>query len=216
MGTLLLILLGIDVGLLILGIVWSAIRHGRTTVRTGADVGAEVYSEMASMHSGGGPAYEKVWFKGEGVAVDREAAISYKQLKAFLREGSWVDAAPVVVALVGLLGLILIGPLCLIALWYPVEAFRGRVLDNRKRIGEHYYEAWRAISPDDVVAVPTQVRIAGIEPARVQRASDYDLLATSTKAAIGDAIEFIEAEGTLLSPELSVGPMPAVLVVDLK
>jgi hypothetical protein len=104
----------------------------------------------------------------------------------------------------------------IIALWYPVEAFDGKILDNRKRIGEHFYEAWRAISDDDQVAIPTQVRITGLEPSRVKQMTPYDLLATATESASGAPLEFEANDNTILSPELTIGPMPTVLVLDVE
>jgi hypothetical protein len=104
----------------------------------------------------------------------------------------------------------------IIALWNPVEAFDGKILDNRKRIGEHYYEAWRAVSPDDIVEIPTQVRITGCAPGSVESVVPYDLLATSTEAAMGEPLELVTEDGTSLTPELRVGPMPTVLVATIK
>ena len=101
-----------------------------------------------------------------------------------------------------------------IALWNPVEAFDGKILDNRKRIGDDYYEAWRAVSPDDHVEVPTQVAIAGLAPDRVTRVSNFDLLAETTDAA-STALEYEVKGPSVLSPVLNVGPMPTVLVVDI-
>jgi hypothetical protein len=103
----------------------------------------------------------------------------------------------------------------IVALWYPVEAFDGKILDNRKRIGDHYYESWRATSPDDLVAIPTQVKVAGLDPADVVKAAWYDLLATSTDGA-WQPVALEERDGILVAPETAVGPMPTILVVELK
>ena len=108
------------------------------------------------------------------------------------------------------------GERLIIALWLPVEAFDGKILDNRKRIGDYYYEAWRAISEDDLVEIPTQVRIAGLDPSRARRIVPYDLLAPDTESASGDPLE-LQADGnTVLSPELHIGPMPTLLVVEIE
>jgi len=103
-----------------------------------------------------------------------------------------------------------------VAMWYPVEAFDGKILENRKRIGEHFHETWRDIGPDDVVEIPTRVRIVGIESSRVIRMAQYDLLATTTEAAFGEPLAFAAEDGCVISPEIKVGPMPVVLVADLK
>ncbi|MBN2310155.1 MAG: hypothetical protein JXR94_14370, partial [Candidatus Hydrogenedentes bacterium] len=104
----------------------------------------------------------------------------------------------------------------IVAVWNPIEAFDGKILDNRKRIGEHFYEAWRAVSPDDHVEIPTQIRIAGLAAGSVKEMALYDLLAESTEAAPGEPLEFDAAPDALLSPEIRVGPMPTILVIDIR
>ena len=101
-----------------------------------------------------------------------------------------------------------------IALWNPIEAFDGKILDNRKRIGDDYYEAWRAISPDDPVAIPTQVQVANLTPDRIEAMARYDLLSESSDAA-WHAIEPEEANGLVRSPVTQVGPMPTIFVLDI-
>ena len=103
----------------------------------------------------------------------------------------------------------------IIALWNPVEAFDGKILDSRKRIRDHYYEAWRAVSPDDIVEIPTQVRITGFGPDRLQKMFQYNLLATSTEQAASPIQHEVE-DNTVLSPPLQIGPMPTVLVADIE
>jgi len=101
-----------------------------------------------------------------------------------------------------------------IAAWNPVEAFDGRILDNRKQIGDDYYEAWRAVSPSDRVAIPVQVAISGLVPDRVKSAATYDLLARTTDEA-AKPLELDTKSGRVLTPVLQVGPMPTVVVLDL-
>ena len=101
-----------------------------------------------------------------------------------------------------------------IALWNPVEAFDNKILDSRKRIGDDYYEAWRAVSPDDHVKIPTQVAIAGLAPGKLARMARCDLLAETTDGAMTPLEHEVE-ENLVLSPVLDVGPMPAVLVIDI-
>jgi len=102
----------------------------------------------------------------------------------------------------------------IVALWNPVEAFDGKILDNRKRIGDDYYEAWRAISPDDHVEVPTQVAITGLAPQQVTQMARCDLLAEDAGTAVTSIEHRVEWDA-VLSPILKVGPMPTVLVVDI-
>ena len=103
----------------------------------------------------------------------------------------------------------------IIALWNPVEAFDGRILQSRQRIGESYYEAWRAISPEDKVELPVQVTIAGLTKDRVANSCVYNLLATEeNKRDTAVKLEFGENSAT--SETIKVGPTPTVIVVDLK
>lgn len=107
------------------------------------------------------------------------------------------------------------GQRLVVAAWNPVEAFDGKILDNRKRIGDSYYEAWRAQSPDDVVDIPARVRIEGLAFDRVAGGARYDILSKATEGAMSDlALE--NAREALLSPTLSIGPTPVILVVDIK
>jgi hypothetical protein len=102
-----------------------------------------------------------------------------------------------------------------IALWNPVEAFDGKILESRKQIGENFHETWRSIVPDDHVEVPLQVKIDGLEPSQVRQLSRIDLLATDVQGA-STALEHQVGSGrSILSPVLEVGPVPTVLVVDL-
>ena len=103
-----------------------------------------------------------------------------------------------------------------VAAWNPVEAFDGKILDNRKRMGDHFYEAWRAVSPDDGVEIPTRIRIAGLNKAQVSSMALYDLTAESTAAALGEPLAAEAEDDAMLSPTLEIGPMPTILVVDLK
>ena len=108
------------------------------------------------------------------------------------------------------------GAQLIIAAWNPVEAFDGKILESRKRIGEHYYEAWRSESPDDKVAISTQIRIARVPADQVVDMRPYDLLASTTEAAMGEAMEWEMDAGAVASPTVRVGPMPTVLVINLK
>jgi hypothetical protein len=108
------------------------------------------------------------------------------------------------------------GERLVIAAWNPVEAFDGNILDSRKRIGQHYYAAWRAASPDDKVNIPTQIRVAGLAAGTVRTIRSYDLMATTEDAAAGSPLAWGEESGAVVSPLLEIGPMPTVLIVDLK
>lgn len=107
------------------------------------------------------------------------------------------------------------GERLIVAMWHPVEAFEDRILESRKRIGEHFYEAWRAVSPEDAVSVKTRARITGSPELKDARMRVYDLLAATAADAFGEP-ESLDSEGQfVMTPELEAGPMPVVLVIDI-
>jgi len=104
----------------------------------------------------------------------------------------------------------------IVAMWNPVEAFDGRILESRKRIGDNYYEAWRAVSEADEVEIPVRVRISRLKAADVRSFRLYDLAAKETlKAWKPLPTSPVEENGKLLSPVLKVGPLPTILVLDI-
>lgn len=106
------------------------------------------------------------------------------------------------------------GEKLIIALWNPVEAFDGRILQSRQRIGENFYEAWRAASPEDRVELPLQVLIAGVPAKRVAASHLYHLLAVDDKM-LRTPLTLTEANGRLVTETLKVGPFPTLLVIEL-
>lgn len=101
-----------------------------------------------------------------------------------------------------------------IAMWNPVEAFNGRILDSRKRIEDDYYEAWRAISPDDVAEVPVQLTIGQLAQERVSKSQRHDLLATEAEAP-RSAVKLTFSGKRATTETLNVGPFPTVVVLEL-
>ena len=102
-----------------------------------------------------------------------------------------------------------------VAMWNPIEAFEGKILESRQRIDDHYHETWREVTEDDAVEVPVRVRIGGLTSDAVKATSRYDLLAhehdeTSTR------VEFQSQQTSLVSQDLKVGPMPTVIVLNLE
>jgi len=103
----------------------------------------------------------------------------------------------------------------IIALWNPVEAFDGHILQSRQRIGGNYYEAWRAISPEDFVEVPLKVNISPLSSDQVESACRYNLTAAEDKD-LRQAIELDFAGGQAITPEIEAGPMPTLIVLNLR
>jgi hypothetical protein len=103
----------------------------------------------------------------------------------------------------------------IIALWNPVEAFDGKILHSRQQIGENFYEAWRAISPEDKVELPTQVQVSNLPKDRVEKCYLYDLTTTDdSKLQTPLKLEFKGNEA--ISDIIKVGPTPKIIVIELK
>jgi hypothetical protein len=110
-------LTGLSVVALIAGTVLTAILYGRTRWRSGPEIGAEMMAERMARESGGVKP-QHVFFIGKGVAVDREANLSYAEIKQRLMAGQWLLMLPVLLAVGGLLGLFLFGSA---AAWLGIE-----------------------------------------------------------------------------------------------
>ena len=117
MFILFLALTGLSLLALIAGTVLTAILFGRTRWRSGPEIGAEMMAERMARESGGVKP-QHVFFIGKGVAVDREANLSYAEIKQRLMAGQWLLMLPVLLAVGGLLGLFLFGAA---AAWLGIE-----------------------------------------------------------------------------------------------
>jgi hypothetical protein len=107
------------------------------------------------------------------------------------------------------------GEKLIITMWNPVEAFDGKILQSRQRIGEYFYEAWRAVSPEDKVEVPVKVNIVGVAQDRIARAYRVDLLAVED-AKLKSPLKINFSDKGAVTETLNVGPIPLVIVVELK
>lgn len=105
---------------LVAGVTWWLAVSGRTTRRSGPDVGAEIMGGAAADDDQPGIALlEKSAFVGQGVKVEREAEVSSAGLKQMLRLRQWRAAIPPLLAMGGLLGLVVFGAL---ALWMKLDS----------------------------------------------------------------------------------------------
>lgn len=122
--TILIVLLVAGLVAFAVGFAWTLALRGHTTRSSGAEVGVEhLEEEMArrDLRAGKGSLGRKAWFFGKGWAVDREAAVSYKELKMMWRAGSYGAVLPMALLLGGLLISIIIGGVLLaISLNSPV------------------------------------------------------------------------------------------------
>jgi hypothetical protein len=115
--TVLMVLLAAGLVALAVGFAWTLTLRGHTTRRSGAEVGAEyMEEEMArrDFRAGKTSLGRKVWFWGKGWAVEREAAVSYKELKTMWRKGSYGALLPMALLLGGFLTSIIVGGILLL------------------------------------------------------------------------------------------------------
>lgn len=94
------------------GFVWVLVNKGETSHRTGEDVGAELISERLEDDEEWSIA-EKTVFRGQAEVVEREASISFKDIKKQVKSGDWQEALPLLLAVGGFLGLLIFGSLAL-------------------------------------------------------------------------------------------------------
>ncbi len=102
-----------------------------------------------------------------------------------------------------------------IAIWNPVEAFAGRILESRKRIGNKYYEAWRAISPSDRVEIPVKISVGNMGGRKIAKCYLYNLLA-KTQKELTKPLPIELKDGVAITDIFAVGPMPKVIVLELQ
>jgi hypothetical protein len=100
----------------------------------------------------------------------------------------------------------------IIAGWHPIEAFDGLILESRKRMGEDYYETWRAISPSDPVTISTGFLVEGLKN-KPKSVHALDLNSESPEPVLTE-IQFQFDKGQLRIPDINLQPMPGVVMVD--
>jgi hypothetical protein len=104
----------------------------------------------------------------------------------------------------------------LVALWNPVEAFDGKILHSRQRIGERYFEAWRSVSPQDKVEIPLQVTVHGLKAQRVQSVCTADLLSGPNEPVKKVPLGFKPSGSEVVTEKLNIGPVPTIIIFELK
>lgn len=92
------------------GSIWMLVSAGQTQRRWGPEVGAEIMAGQISDDERLRVAEYGV-FKGSGVEVNREAAISFADLKQKIASGQWRVALPALLTTAGFFGLVLFGAL---------------------------------------------------------------------------------------------------------
>ncbi len=99
----------------------------------------------------------------------------------------------------------------IVAGWNPVEAFEGRILASRHRIGDSYYEAWRAISPEDQVSIAAPIQIRGYSqpPSEVWQ---VDLLSSNSAQMLTEAPWDFQ-DGVVTINQVKLTPMPTLYII---
>jgi hypothetical protein len=98
--------------LLLIGFVWVLIQSGNTTKRSGQEVGREIMAEQME-EDDETVLIQETAFRGQATSVKTEASLSFGEIKCQAKSGQWSEVLPVLLAIVGLLGLLLFGSLAL-------------------------------------------------------------------------------------------------------
>ena len=101
----------LSVIILIVGVVWALIAHGQTSRRSGPAVGAEIMADQMADDSEGYTVAQQTFFKGKATEVNREASISFADIKHKMRTGQTGEVVPFLLAMAGFVGLFLFGSL---------------------------------------------------------------------------------------------------------
>ncbi len=110
-------LLVLSVVLFVVSLAWSLAVRGKTTTRTGADIGAERMTEKMDFESGmaGRPSVRRgAKFWGSGWAAERTAEYSWAEVKQMLRERRVVEALPPLLGMASVLGVATFGGLSML------------------------------------------------------------------------------------------------------
>lgn len=111
---LMIILTALNAIALIIGFVWMLTGMGKTSRRTGEQVGADMTAEhMVNMLDQEESVGQTAVFKGKAVKVEREASISFRELWRLVEARAWRKVVPSLLAIGGMLGLLLFGSLAL-------------------------------------------------------------------------------------------------------
>jgi hypothetical protein len=98
--------------ILAVGVAWLLAVGGQVERREGQEVGKEIATGLMQGNEDES-AFRKTAFKGKAKAVDYGASYSFREVKELLKSGKWREAAPLLLAVGGLLGLISFGSLTL-------------------------------------------------------------------------------------------------------
>ena len=105
---------------LVAGFIWFMVSSGRTTRRSGREVGAEVMGAATDQEGDEEgqvsiPLAGKTWFRGTGVSVNSEASLSFAEIRQQIKTGNLRQVLPALLAIVGLVGTLFFLGLTLLA-----------------------------------------------------------------------------------------------------
>jgi hypothetical protein len=94
---------------LVAGFVWFLVSSGRTTHRSGPEVGAEIMGAVTDQEEEEGgqvsiPLAEKTWFRGTGASVHSESGMSYAEIRHQLDAGNLRQVLPALLLIAGVVG----------------------------------------------------------------------------------------------------------------
>jgi Cellulase (glycosyl hydrolase family 5) len=103
----------------------------------------------------------------------------------------------------------------IVALWNPIEAFNGKILQSRYVKGENYEEVWRDIKPKEQVKVPIKVLIKNLAPNKIKGSTIVNLLSENpTKATI--PLKLLRNNKSLTTTTIEIDSTPTIIVFDIK
>lgn len=102
----------------------------------------------------------------------------------------------------------------IVAAWFPVEAFEGRIIDSRNVLPDGtMQERWREATPEDRTTLAVDVFI-DLPQSAVEKVFRFDLLADQPGTMSPEqGMDF--APGSLKFSKVELGPMPVIWVIDL-
>ncbi|MBN1991538.1 MAG: hypothetical protein JW953_02460 [Anaerolineae bacterium] len=105
--------------ILIAGMVWTLATSGQTQRRNKEEVGKKMVADMMRDDLTKNEVILGTDFKGKATGLKSEATFSFADIKAAVQAGQWQSVLPILLALGGMLGLFLFGPM---ALWFGIES----------------------------------------------------------------------------------------------
>ncbi len=102
------------------------------------------------------------------------------------------------------------------ALWFPVEAFDGKIIDYRKLLPDaSMEEVWRDITPDDTVEITVDLAVDVSAFSNIKTVKQANLTAQGKNTFI-PVNNVAQTDTTLLIKDITIGPMPTVFTIEVE